>query len=502
MAIEQITGTDLKNISYYTGSVVVWLAGLMLVPMVTAVASAEWPSLVDFIIGALLTLCVGLAFVLAGKPSKRGVTWTQGYTVAAFSWIVVMCLTAVPYYLSGYWASYLDAAFDVMSGLTTTGLVLVQNLDHIPNAINMWRHLLTYVGGQGMVVLALTLLAKGLPGAAKLYLGEAKDERLMPSVGHTARAIWFISLVYLAVGTVAQWIAGMAIGMPPVQALLHGLWVFMGAWSTGGFAPQALNINYYHSILYEVVTIPFMIIGSFNFGIHNAAFTGRRDEILKNIEIKVMVVVLTLTTVTALLSAAKAGIYRDVLSLGRRVVYQMISGQTTTGFSNIWAQQFYYQWPTLALLALILSMLFGGSASSTAGGFKGIRVGIIAKSIRQEINKLMAPESAIVVEKYHMHQDIPLEDKTAKISALIILLYILMFGAGTFAAVAYGYPLTMSMFEAASATGNVGLSSGLLSPLMPAPLKILFIFIMWAGRLEFMSVMVLFVVAWKLIRRK
>ena len=115
---------------------------------------------------------------------------------------------ALPYYLSGNYLSYLDCCFDVMSGFTTTGLTLIQDMDHLSNGINMWRHLLTFVGGQGMVVLALTFLVKGTNGAYKMYVGEGKDERLMPNAVSTARYIWLISLIYLVVGTLVLWIAG------------------------------------------------------------------------------------------------------------------------------------------------------------------------------------------------------------------------------------------------------------------------------------------------------
>ena len=142
--------------------------------------------------------------------------------VAAGSWFFGMLLCALPYYLSGNYLSYLDCCFDVMSGLTTTGLVLIQDLDHIANGLNMWRHLLTFIGGQGMVVLALSFLVKGANGAYKMYVGEGKDERLMPNAVSTARYIWLISLIYLAVGTLVLWGAGIGAGLSVDRAFLHG----------------------------------------------------------------------------------------------------------------------------------------------------------------------------------------------------------------------------------------------------------------------------------------
>lgn len=485
------------EVLYYTGIVVVWLAGLMAIPLVTSLLSSEWAAAVDFGLCAALTMCFGFGLMLSGARSRRGLTWTEGFTAAAFSWIVCMLLAAVPYYLSGHWNSYLDCLFDVMSGFTTTGLVLVQDLDHVSNGINMWRHLLTYVGGQGMVVLALTVLSKGLPGAFKFYAGEAKDERLLPSVGRTARAIWYISVVYLLIGTVALWGAGMVIGMAPVRSFFQGLWMFMGAWSTGGFTPQSQNVNYYHSALYEIVTVPLMVIGSFNFALHYYIWTGRRKEILQNIEIKAMTVSLVVLTAIGLWAAASGGLYRDGMSLARRVVYQTISAQTTTGFGNVYASQIGNEWPVVTVLTLSFAMLLGGSASSTAGGFKGIRTGLVWTAIKREVRKFMSPESAVVVEKVHTGVDAVIEDRNVMIAGLIIILYVATFAVGTLAGVAYGYPLQVAVFESASVTGNTGLSAGLTTAAMPSTLKLLYIVIMWAARLEFFSVLVFMGVVWR-----
>ena len=137
-------------------------------------------------------------------------------------------LGALPHCLSGHEGSYLDAMFDVMSGYTTTGLYLLQDLDHVAHGLNMWRHLLTYAGGQGIVVIALTFLFKGTAGAYKVYVGEGKDERLLPNVVQTARAIWLVSLTWLVVGTLALIATGLCARpgagarVPPRAVGVHG----------------------------------------------------------------------------------------------------------------------------------------------------------------------------------------------------------------------------------------------------------------------------------------
>lgn len=189
------TSRDMKAIAYYTGQVLVWFGLLMLIPIAVAVLQQEWASVLDFATGLGTCLSMGFALQLLWGGRPPDLSWTQGLVTAAVSWLLALLLGTVPYYLSGYYLSYLDAAFDVMSGFTTTGLSLIQDLNHVPDSLNTWRMFISWLGGQGMVVLALSFLVRGLPGAYKIYVGEGKDERLLPNVIHTARAIWGKSVV-------------------------------------------------------------------------------------------------------------------------------------------------------------------------------------------------------------------------------------------------------------------------------------------------------------------
>ncbi len=423
------------------------------------------------------------------KQHKGSVQWKHGFVIAGFSWILLMFLCAIPYRLSGHNPSILDSCFDVMSGFTTTGLVLTQDIDHISMGLNIWRHILTFVGGQGMVVLAISFLVKEISGAYKLYVGEAKDIGLVPNVKGTARIIWKISMIYLIVGTAALWIDGMMIGLKPLQALFHGVCMFASSWSTGGFAPNSQNIMYYHSFSYEIITLIIFILGSFNFGLHYAIWQGKRNEISKNIETQSFMITASLCTVFLITGVSK--IYPDAVSVFRRVVYNLLSAHTTTGLGNIYARQFILEWGDLGIFIMIAAMLIGGSACSTAGGFKGLRVGIVFKSIVADVKKLLSPERNIKIFKYHHIKDLILEDGVVRASALIIICYMITFGMGTVLGISFGYPFADSAFEAASVTGNVGLSVGITAPAMPDAMKIYYILAMYLGRLEFLSVFAL-----------
>lgn len=491
---------DYLTIAHYTGTVTIGIGLLFIVPLATAAAFAEWNTALDFVNGMAVTLLVGTLLTLI-KPT-RNFAWQHGMVTAAFSWLFATFLAALPYYFSGHYLHFLDAVFDVMSGYTTTGLTLVQDLDHLSRGLNMWRHLLTYVGGQGMVVLALTFLVKESAGGLKLYVGEAKDERLLPNVVHTAQAIWQISLVYLVLGTAALWVNGMLIGLKPLSAFLHALWMYMAAWSTGGFAPTSLNIIYYHSLSFEVVTIIFFVLGSFNFALHYAALTGQRKEVYRNVENMSLFITLSLTTLLASVALIRSGVYTQVGETFRRVFYNIISAHTTTGFQSIYARQLLQEWSPLGIIAISIAMLIGGSACSTAGGFKGLRVGTLATALVQDTRRLLAPESAVIVAKIHHVRDIVLHDKQVRASALIVLSYLGLFATGVTLTALAGFSLPESVFEAASVTGNVGLSIGVTSAAMPAFLKVFYIFAMWIARLEFLAVYVFLGFLWSGVKRR
>ena len=479
-------------ICYYIGFIVMTLGALQLIPAMVSALYAEWRIFAVFLLTASVTALVGIGMIYCGRKYKSvKLSFGEGTVVASGAWLLGTLLCALPYYLSGNYLSYLDCCFDVMSGLTTTGLCLIQDMDHLSNGINMWRHLLTFVGGQGMVVLALTFLTKHESGAYMMYVGEGKDEKLFPNAVSTSRQIWLISLIYLAVGTAVMTATFLSAGLAPDRAFLHGMWVYMSAWSTGGFAPMSQNILYYHSLLVELATAVFFIIGSFNFALHYAVLSGKYHELRRNIEVVTFSITLTLLTLITTVGLMKNNVYPNAMALFRKGFYQLVSGHTTTGFMTIYAKQFYHEWGDIALFAMIIAMLLGGSACSTAGGFKALRTGIIFTAFKAEVKRMLLPESRISEQKIHHIKDVALSDSMVKSAFLIVMAYIVTFLLGTLVGMFAGFPFGMAAFECASVTGNVGLSIGVTSAAMPAYLKFTYIIIMWLGRLEFMSVLTL-----------
>jgi len=495
------TREDLKLIGWGIGRVILGVGIIMLIPLFVSIVCTEWNTMLDFLIG--ITACVTFWLIMENTCRvKRDLTWFHGLVVASAGWLMAMAFGAIPHMLSGHFKSYLDACFDLMSGYTTTGLILIQDLDHTSNGLNMWRHLLTYAGGQGIIVIALTFLFAGTAGAFKVYVSEGKEEKLLPNVVRTARAIWMISLTYLWIGSLLLWVFLMQQGMPTGRGLLHSIWLFMGAWSTGGFAPQSLNLLYYHSFIIEIITLVIFVIGSFNFVLHYSVWTRKRTEIFKNIEIRSFTITTAITTFVLAIGFSKFQVYTTLTEFFRKGFYNLISGHTTTGNSTVYATSFYREFGFIAMWAITLAMAIGASACSTGGGFKGLRMGIVTKSLWGDIKSVIAPESAVIREKVHHVKDIWLDEPLVKATMLIIISYVVIYFVGGLLGVIYGYQPSVSFFDAVSAGSNTGLSAGLTTPLMPALLKVWYIFEMWAGRLEFMSIFALFGMSVALFRGK
>ena len=482
---------DIKNIGYYLGRIIIGLGLTMFLPFIAGLLLFREPNpALDFLISANIAIFIGLALSWLCKTDKDLHTG-PAMVVIALSWLAAMALSAIPLFLSGHYKSFLDACFETMSGFTTTGLTLVQDLDHLSRTHNLWRHLGPFIGGQGIAIIAISFLVGGTSGSFNLYLGEARDEKLVPNVMHTARFIWAISIAYLILGTIVLGLVGMSIGLKPQSAFFHAACIFMAGFDTAGFSPQSPNILYYHSLMFEIVTIFFMVIGSFNFNLHYQIWTGNFKEIWKNIETRTLFFVIMIVTLITLAGLKQCGVYSGGMIMFRKGFFQLISGQTTTGYMTIYAQQFIKEWGDLALTGIILSMALGGCACSTAGGIKMLRVGIIFKAFRQDIKRTLLSPNAVVVQKFHHIRTMFIEDKQVRAVLVVTLGYLLLYGLGTLVGVASGYHFLEAFFESTSAAANVGLSCGITDTSMPAILKVTYIIEMWAGRLELMSVFAL-----------
>ena len=493
------TGEDFRVVASSLGriSTLVGFAGV--IPLLWAVIGREWAPASSFLLMIGVFLILGS---LAGRirVQRHRLDWSHGMVVVGLAWLLVPALAAIPLVLSGHYASYLDSMFDAMSGLTTTGLALVQDLDHLASSLNFWRHLLHFLGGQGIIIAALSIFAGG--GAVTLYLGEARDERILPSVRSTARFIWAAAIVHLVAGVAAlTLVAWLVLGFQPHRALFHGLMVFFAAFDTGGFAPQSTSLGYYHSVIFEFTTSVLMVAGAMSFGVHYALWKRRYSSVMRNLETRTILLTFGATLAATILGLVATGQFSNTLGVTRYGFFQVLSAHTGTGFGTISVPELA-GWSGLAFGGVTVAMALGGMGSSTAGGVKALRIGITVRTIVHQIKQVLVPEGALVARSYYQNTKMKLTPELSQGAMTISLLYVAMYLLGAAVAIAYGYGLSQALFEAISAGANVGLSVGITEPAMPALLKVTYIAQMWLGRLEFVACFALFGFIWSTWRGK
>ena len=475
---------DFSTIFNILGRLILGLSAFMLIPLAVAFLRKEISPFFDFIITFLLTTSLGF-LLLVLFPIRKEVSWVHAFFSVSLGWLIFSLLGAIPLWFSKHFLSFLDAWFEAMSGFATTGLILIQDLDHLSFAHNTWRHLTMFIGGQGIILASLSVLTMARPVAVGFYIGEARQEKILPNVIATARFIWKVSFIYLLLGVGIFSALLVYQGLSVEKSIFHGFWIFCAAFDTGGFAPQAQNIAYYHSTLFEVATMVFMVLGAINFNLHFWVWMKRKRELLENFEIHTFF--FTLFSLSILTYFSLKGL--SSITIFRQGFYQLVSAHTGCGFANITVGQLQNS-PPLMILSVIFAMMIGGGVCSTTGAIKLMRVGIIFKSMVMEIKRWMMPFRSVFRDRFHHLQDVILSDKRIKEAYIFTAIFLLTYAAGAVVGIILGYPPLAALFESVSATANVGLSVGITSPTMPNVLKVVYILQMWCGRLEFLSVFV------------
>lgn len=477
---------DLRVISYYFGRVLLVFGAFTGLPFLWALIAREWSPASSLLLTAGAAALLG---VLASsvEPREHRLDWSHGMVVVALTWLVVPALGAIPLALSGHFANYLDAYFDAMSGLTASGSSLIQDLDHLAPSLNFFRHLLLFVGGQGIVLAAVTVFAGSV--GLSMFQGEGREDRILPSVGSTARFIWWVSFIHLVVGVVVLGaVAYFELGFTPGRSVFHGALVFFSAFDTGGFTVQSTSIGYYHSLLFEGATMVFMVAGAMSFGLHYALWRGRRRlRLLADLEARSLAFSVVITMGLLIAGLATLGFYRSTGALARQGLFHLISAHTSSGLTLVPSAEIA-QWGGLAFVGVTAAMFVGGMASSTAGGLKAIRVGLVARVLKDQVKRVLLPERAVISTVYHQAGRRRLTTQTAQAAMLVTLLFIGLMVVGTVVGMAYGYPLEKALYESVSASTNGGLSAGIYGPHMPVLLEVTYIVQMWLGRLEFAAV--------------
>lgn len=484
-SINKLKKDEAYSILHYTGYICILLGLVMLLPIAVALIYNEHHYILPFIYSAIISIVFGFLLYHTFRNSKE-LSLKTAMIFATLIWLVGSALAALPFYFSGD-LSYLDGYFEAMSGFTTTGFTMYANLDAAAHTMDFWRGFMQWLGGIGIIVMALTILSSSSTNIMRMYSAERREERLVPSIKHTTRIILYIYIGYTIFSIALFKLAG----MPFFDSIFYAF----SALSTGGFAMQNASLAYYHSIWIETAAIIIMIIGATNFALHYTVLKGNWREYFKDIETKVSYLLLIVGTLLVAVFLYNGQYYgHDFLLSLRYSIFQVVSALTTTGLQTASGSQITYQWEGMGIFILTILMIVGAGACSTGGGIKWLRIGILIKGMWWQVKSLLLPKNAVIPHKIHHVNDIKLDNQILKVTGLFVFSYLMIYLVSVIIVLFYYQNVSQVMFEVASALSNVGLGSGLMGPTSPVVTKIVFIADFWIGRLEIWPILLVLVI--------
>ncbi len=438
----------------------------------------------SFIEAFAITFAAGLIAWLPARKDRRELRLRDGFLVAAVFWLGLGSFGAVPLLLVDTpQMSVTDAFFEAVSGLTTTGATVLTGLDSLPKSILYFRAQLHWLGGMGIIVLAVAILPMLGVGGMQLYRAETpgpmKDSKLTPRITETAKALWLIYVGLTAACTLAYWYAGMGL----FDAVCHAF----ATLATGGFSTHDDSIAWFHSPLIESIAIVFMFLAAANFSLHFVAWRTRGlGNYLKDPEFRTYGLILLSLSLGATAVLALSGTYPGVGASARQATFHFVSFMTSTGF----VAGSFETWPGALPLMLILASFIGGCAGSTGGGMKVVRWLLLYNQGVREVKRLVHPAA-----------EIPVRLGNAVVSQRVIesvwgfcVVYIILFGVMLVILVGSGLDQVTAFSALAASINNMGPGLGKVAANFTQVndlAKWVCIFAMLFGRLEVFTLLVL-----------
>jgi len=450
----------------------------------------------EMLFSALVAIALGGVVMLTTKNHRKEINKREGYIIVTFGWIFMSLVGTLPYVFTGAIPNFTDAFFETMSGYTTTGASILSDIEVIPNGVLFWRSITHWIGGMGIIVLAIAILPLLGIGGMQLFAAEAPGpggDKLHPRITDTAKRLWLIYVGYTLAETVLLKVAGMSF----FDAINHSL----STLSTGGFSTKNASVAFWNDRpLIQYIIMFFMFLAGSNFVLSYFAFKGRFSKIFKDEEFRFYSSAIVIFTIIAALliyfqadvtlsTIAHPMIWGEFESSIRHAAFQVLAIVTTTGFVSA----DYTLWTPFLTIFFFGLMFLGGSAGSTAGGIKIMRHIIMIKNGVMEFKRTLHPHAILPVRYNRKAVQQPI---VFNILGFFIL-YMLSFIVGTLVFSWLGLDFNTALGGAASTLGNVGPALGDLGPVnnygnLPTAAKWWASFLMLIGRLELFTVLILF----------
>ncbi|MFY9514355.1 MAG: potassium transporter TrkG [Rubrivivax sp.] len=467
------------------GRMVVIFALLLLVPLLFALVGGD-AAQQAFIDATLLTLAAGVVMSVLTLRFRRELQPRDGFLLVGLTWVVLPAFGALPLVLAVPGLSVTDAYFEAMSAFTATGATAMSGLDSLPLSVNVWRCFMTFIGGLGIIVLAVAILPLLGVGGSQLFKAETagplKDQKLTPRIADTARALW-VAYFILAVSC---FFAYRLAGMSWADAFMH----MCSTVSLGGFSSHDLSFGYWNSAAIETVAVVFMLLSGVNLVLYFVAWRSRSlGPLWRNPEVQAYVVVLAGSSLLISVYLVANGGYDSYALALRHTVFHVVSVATTAGF----ATHDYAQWPVFAPLLMILLGCFATGAGSTGGGIKMVRMLLLLKQARRELVRILHPA---VVNPVVLGGR-PVSDRVIQSVIAYMMIYGMTLVTLTMVLLFSGVDVVTAFTAVIACVNNIGPGLGEVGPAVNYSALGDFqtwvcTFAMLLGRLELLSVLVLF----------
>jgi trk system potassium uptake protein len=479
----------LAVVLHLAGTLMRLFALMFAAPALVAWLYGERADALMFLLTGIGAAAVAQALVTAGRPPDEDLRRLEALGVVSGTWILVAHAAAVPYLANGM--GPVDAFFEAMSGLTTTGATVMQDFSQYGRGLFFWRSMTQWLGGLGVIALFVAVLPRLSIAGRQLFFAEATgptDEKLTPQIRKTAAALW---TVYVGL-TVLQVLALRVAGMDVYDSVCHAFTTL----SAGGFSPHPESIAGYASPAVEWVVIVFMFLAGANFALHYRSLRGERTVLPRDEEFRTYtgIVLVAAALVAVLLRMADAGLVDRL----RIALFQVLSILTTTGFASV----DFELWNDQAKMILFVLMFIGGCAGSAAGGPKVVRQVLIARYTLLELRRTVHPRGVLPVK---LGGRVVPEDVMRAV-LVFFLFYLLVFALCSVIVVALGADLVTGLTASIASVGNIGPGFGGVGPMgsyagLHPVSKIVLTLAMWVGRLEVVTVLALLrPEVWRLVR--
>ena len=469
---------NLKAISNLFGILLMLFSLSFIVPISISLLYSD-SSLNTFLITFLLVLSVGFVFWFTSKNHKQELSSNDGFIIITLFWLVLAIAGSLPFYLSGM--SVVDSFFESMSGITTTGATVITNIDGLDKSLLMYRQLLQWMGGMGLIVLAIAVMPILGIGGGQIYKteipGAMSDQKLTPRITETAKALWTIYFGLTVLCALMYWIAG----MNGFDAVAHSL----STVSIGGFSTHNDSIGFFNSFGIELVCIIFMIISASSFALHyGAIFRGRALRYFYDPEFRFFIsIILLVFAASSLILFFNPGSSESQ----RSVLFQAVSIVSTTGFTTT----DYSLWPSVIGFLLLIGAFIGGCSGSVGGGIKSWRILIMLNHAHKQLIKIIHPRAVVSVKIGSKVVDGSVAESVWGFFSIYVISFMLLL----FALLATGLDFTSAFSAIGACLNNLGPGLGEVSAnysSVTSAGKGILAFGMILGRLEIFTVLVLF----------